>query len=209
MDETFDFSKSSENPALKSAGATKTIVTDRGEVITLTDTTVYHLDCEEAYQNGIVEDDWGTGTRATNGYPMKLTVKGYDKINQYTDYKQVLFGDYIEQYGLTKGTIYLVCYYTVTKELAQSDDENIRPRDYNNNPDDTAMGWSLSVFNSTQTRIKGFDVSSNPVNGFVTATTMLRHVKCDLAGRSINKYIPYEPSSLVWQYVLSYSLGWD
>lgn len=50
---------------------------------------------------------------------------------------------------------------------------------------------------------------SNPVNGFVNATTMLRYINCDLSGRSYDRFIPYDPSSLVWQYVVSYSPGWD
>lgn len=85
----------------------------------------------------------------------------------------------------------------------------ITPRDYASNPDNTAMGWSLVDYNSTGKYVKGFDVAKTPVNGYVTATTMLRYINCDLAGRTINKFIPYEPSNLIWQYILSEYLTWD
>lgn len=71
------------------------------------------------------------------------------------------------------------------------------------------MGWSPGTYNSVGSLIKGFDVSSNSVANYVTATTMLKYINCDLSGKSINRYIPYEPSDLIWQYVLNYYENWD
>lgn len=210
IDESLDSPKSSATSPLESLSNVEIVITDKGEVITLTDTTVYHVNIEDTHDENFITNDWSMTTRATtDSYPKKITVKGYDKKNQNGSYSKIVFGDNAAKYGLVKGTIYLVCFYNITKELALEKDENIRPRDYMNNLDDTAMGWSSVTYSATKKFVKGFDASANSVNGFVTATTMLRYVNCDLAGHSYNRFIPYDPSDLVWQYVVSYSPGWD
>lgn len=196
----------------KLADGTEQIVTDKGEVIHITDTTVYYDDSYEIRDVTDTIDLWESTllTRANNNYPYKMTVKGYDQtIKSGGNMKMMFTKDAAKKYGLYPNTVYIVCDYIVTKELSQGEDESIKPRDYTNNLDDTPMGWSVSKYNQDKSMVKGFDVASIPVNGFVTASTLLRYVICDAGGASYNKYIPYTPSSLTWQYVLSYSPGWD
>lgn len=196
----------------KLADGTEQLVTDMGEVIHITDTTVYDV-LSENFQNegGDTCDLWCSDflTRADNNNPVRMTVKGFDSQTTLIGYKKYSFGrEDAQKYGIHPG-IYLVSHIIIAKDLAQSDDESIKARDYTTNFDDTPMGWHVSDYNLKNKYIKGFDVSTNPVNGFVTATTLLQYIKCDTSGASYNKYIPYEPSTLIWQYVLSYSPSWD
>lgn len=187
------------------------VITDKGEFITIDDPTVYNVDLSEISESEtFIADDWTTSiTRSSyDSYPKKITVKGFDKKEQFGGYKKVSF-KYADKYGLKPGTIYLVCFHKIFKDLAQSDNESIRPRDYAKNPDDTAMGWLIDEYNTSGKFVKGFSCTTNDVNGFVTASTLLRYVKCDLSGASCNVYIPYAPQNLVWQYVLNLSESWD
>lgn len=205
--ETTSVSKISE----KTSNAVETIITDKGEVIMLTDTTVYQMDLGDLYDEESTSESWCTNTRST-GYhdPMRIEVKGYDTKTQVSSYVKVLTSkDDAEKYGLVRGNIYLTCNYHITKELAMNKDESIKPRNYINNPDNTAMGWIPGEFASTGHLLKGFEVPSNSVNNYATAKTMLKYINCDLSGKTINRFIPYEPSDLVWQYVLNYTPGWD
>ncbi len=114
----------------------------------------------------------------------------------------MIFSD-TEKYGLYKGNIYLVCFYKVYKDLAQSNNESIKPRNYNTNPDDVAMGWAPDEYDQNGKLIKGFTNTTNSINGFVTASTILRYVKCDISGASYDRFIPYTPQNLVWQLLVS------
>lgn len=188
-----------------------TVVTDKGEVIVLEDSTVYTVTLsDDSVNTDTDDDDWRSlQTRASNdSYPKRITVKGYDRKEQFGGYKKIIFSD-AEKYGLHKGTIYLVCFYKVYKELAQSNNETIKPRNYNNNLDDVAMGWLPDEYDKNKKLVKGFTTTTNSINGFVTASTILRYIKCDISGASYNKFIPYTPQDLVWQYVLNYSESWD
>lgn len=190
---------------------TNTVVTDKGEVIVLEDSTVYTVTLsDDSVNTDTDDDDWRSlQTRASNdSYPKRITVKGYDRKEQFGGYKKIIFSD-AEKYGLHKGTIYLVCFYKVYKELAQSNNETIKPRNYNNNLDDVAMGWIPDEYDKNKKLVKGFTTTTNSINGFVTASTILRFIKCDISGASYNKFIPYTPQDLVWQYVLNYSESWD
>lgn len=205
-------SRLSKSSFCKLADGTEQIITDRGEIIHITDTTVYEVSSDDIPNDNTGKDDEWSGfslTRADNNYPLKVTVKGFDGKIQTSGYQKWLFNkETAAKYGVPQG-IYLVCFYNVSKELAQSDDESIKPRDYTKNLDDTPMGWLATEYDTNKKFIKGFEVGTNSVNGFVTATTMLRYINCDAYGVSYNKFIPYEPSALVWQYVLSYSPSWD
>lgn len=188
-----------------------TVITDKGEVIHLEDTTVYTVKRSDFTPTVNSDSDvWNTiQTRAANdSYPKKITVKGFDRKEQFEGYKKMIFTD-AEKYGLHKGSIYLVCLYKIYKDLAQSNNESIKPRNYNTNPDDVAMGWAPDEYDKNGKLIKGFTNTTNSVNGFVTASTILRYVKCDLSGASYDRFIPYTPQNLVWQYVLNYSESWD
>lgn len=190
---------------------TNTVVTDKGEVIVLEDSTVYTVTLSDDYVNTDTDDDdWRSlQTRASNdSYPKRITVKGYDRKEQFGGYKKIIFSD-AEKYGLHKGSIYLVCFYKVYKELAQNDNETIKPRNYNNNLDNVAMGWIPDEYDKKRKLVKGLTTTTNSINGFVTASTILRFIKCDISGASYNKFIPYTPQNLVWQYVLNYSESWD
>lgn len=183
-------------------------MTDRGEVISLSDTTVYKMTVGEA---NICPNDssWDAMlTRAVSDkYPMKISVKGYDKKEQYGGYKKMVFTD-ADKVGLHKGTIYLVCFYKVYKDLAQNQDERINPRNYTKNPDDTAMGWDPEILANSNMLQKGFSCPTTSINGWVTASTVLRFIKCDASGVTYDRFIPYKPEDLVWQYVLSLSEDW-
>lgn len=188
-----------------------TVITDKGEVIHLEDTTVYTVKLSDFTPTVNSDSDvWNTiQTRAANdSYPKKITVKGFDSKEQFEGYKKMIFTD-AEKYGLHKGSIYLVCLYKIYKDLAQSNNESIKPRNYNTNPDDVAMGWTPDEYDKNGKLIKGFTNTTNSVNGFVTASTILRYVKCDISGASYDRFIPYTPQNLVWQYVLNYSESWD
>lgn len=205
----------SVNSPLKSnvqeAMAGNVVVTDKGELITIEDTTVYTVNISDnliQIESEINAWDIPVTRVSDSSYPQKITVKGYDTKEKIEDYKKMIFSD-AEKYGLQKGSIYLVCLYKVYKDLAQSDDESIKPRNYTTNLDDTAMGWLPDVYNNSKKFVKGFSCTTTSVNGFVTASTLLRYVKCDLSGASYDKFLPYAPQNLIWQYVLNYSEGWD
>ena len=188
-----------------------TVITDKGEFIHLEDTTVYIVKLSDFISTTNSDSDaWSSlQTRASNdSYPKKITVKGFDRKEQFGGYKKMIFSD-AEKYGLYKGNIYLVCFYKVYKDLAQSNNESIKPRNYNTNPDDVAMGWAPDEYDQNGKLIKGFTNTTNSINGFVTASTILRYVKCDISGASYDRFIPYTPQNLVWQYVLNYSESWD
>lgn len=207
-----------ENKAMKPSytklsDGTELFVTDRGEVIHITDTTVY--DCSSDLSFDEIKDNesysWNmiSKVRRAANYPSQETVYGFDTAEQLTSYVKMAIGkENAAKYGIPQGT-YLVCLFTITKKLAKGDNEAIQPRSYPADSDDVAMGWSVLTYNSTKKLLKGFDVSSASVDGYVMASTLLRYIKCNLAGASYNKFAPYEPSALTWQYVLSYSFSWE
>lgn len=190
---------------------TEQFITDKGEVIHITDTTVYEVLPDDFVNiSNTFNDEWTNLplTRVGN-YPMRIEVKGFDRSVQSSGYKKWLFNkEMASKYGIPQG-MYLVCAYTFSKDLAQGKDESIKPRDYTNNIDDTPMGWLPSIYNASLKYVKGFELTSKPVNGFISANTTLQYIKCDLSGATYAKYIPYEPSNLTWQYVLSYTPSWD
>ncbi len=186
------------------------VVTDQGEVISLSDTAVYEVTIGNFSKTCPTDSSWDAlPTRAaSNNYPVKMSVKGYDKKEQYGGYKKMIFTD-ADKVGLHKGTIYLVCFYKIYKDLAQNKGESIGPRDYTSNLDDTAMGWDPEKLANTNMLEKGFSCPTTSINGWVKACTVLRFIKCDVSGISYNKFIPYQPENLVWQYVLRQSVEWD
>lgn len=59
-----------------------------------------------------------------------MTVKGFDSQTTLIGYKKYSFGrEHAQKYGIHPG-IYLVSHIIIAKDLAQSDDESIKARDY-------------------------------------------------------------------------------
>lgn len=183
-------------------------------MIHITDTTTYEASTDLIKSDHEAKNDDNYDfdlplTRANNNYPVKMTVIGFDSEQALSGYVKMSFGESSAiKYGIPQG-IYLVCHMAIYKKLAQSNYESIKPRNHTTNTDDTPMGWLVSEYNLNKKLVKGFEVTSVPINGFVTASTVLRYIKCDLSGKTYGKYIPYNISNLTWQYVLSYSPGWE
>jgi len=116
----------------KLADGTELFITDKGEIIHITDTTVYDADSneflDEINERGTI--DWYKNplTRSENNYPQKITVTGFDREQAVGNYVKMAFGKESSiKYGIPQGT-YLVSHRAIFKDLAQSEDESIKPR---------------------------------------------------------------------------------
>ena len=80
-----------------------TVITDKGELIHLEDTTVYTVKLSDITSATNSEPDvWSSiPTRASNdSYPKKITIKGFDRKEQFGGYKKMIFSGWESTYFL-------------------------------------------------------------------------------------------------------------
>lgn len=174
----------------------KKIHLSNGEIITLSDTTVYVIDADtfndaETISEKSSENLFTPDSRSTSIFKEF----GYDSQEPETGWKKYIFNNW-ETYGVLPGLIYVGRYVKVHKNLPIEPGTYAMPANYTSaNAPKNAMGWN------GQTEVIGFTPTAKSDN-IADGVTRIFFLKCDLAGKEYNKMIPANPSDFQWVYAL-------
>lgn len=174
----------------KELGISKTdpymVYTDKGEVIVLADTITRSYDSMEDYAKSINKSK-------AYRYESTATVYGYDNITAGKYYKVKWTNP---GFGLVANRVYVARDETYQKNLPKADAaDRIMEADYGDYPGD-AMGWT-----KVDTKFEvGYHLASVSYTDHEVGETMIRFIKCDAYGASVNLHTPCTPESLVWHY---------
>lgn len=122
----------------------------------------------------------------------KDSIYGYDDY-EILQWEEVELGNWSEHYGLNSEKKYYVATLKVTKKIPVSKDRTITSRGYDIHSRD-------SIGLSSKTDRWGFVVSNNNYSGYSDAFTIIKEIKYDEYGKTVDTYIPIEPSSIKWIY---------
>lgn len=177
-----------EQSQTKSDLMTKSIFsTDTTNILTITSDTCRQLMSSDGefstYQNPQISAE-------ARGYVDARTVKGYHSCNPRSgkeNLKVLLSKEMSDQLGIPQG-IYITDYCEAKITLYTGEGEKFIYSDYSPNcglkPDTQgSRGYSMTVNGNK-----------------IVLTTYLTHFKYDMVGRTIDKWLPVLPESLIWNY---------
>lgn len=165
--------------------------------ILLSDTTIYEPDFSDMIPESSTpiyySYDWNTPITRTSSDSYREY--GYDYEEPESDWRKYSLNSTWQQYGITPG-IYIARYVKIHKNLTILPNKEILTASYDApNAPQNAMGWKGTTQNI------GFTAS--PTTDYVAdGVTRVFLINSSLAGVSLNRYIPANPSNFIWGYVL-------